>query len=117
MTGKTDTLRSLAAKYVKFRGKGVEREWRAIYAFNWREIKMAWSKKRIKKKRKPTVWDEGEDVFGLEDESEEGGSSGEDRAVEGEDGGLRLGHGLEGPDQIGRASCRGRVWVSVGDGG
>jgi formylglycine-generating enzyme required for sulfatase activity len=89
VTGKTDTLRTLAAKYVKFRGKGVEREWRAIYAFNWREIKKAWSKKRKKKVRKPTEYDEEEDEF---EESEEGDdeageaqSSGRHAAVEGED--------------------------------
>jgi formylglycine-generating enzyme required for sulfatase activity len=86
VTGKTDTLRTLAAKYIKFRGKGVEREWRAIYAFNWKVIKKAWSKKRKKKKRKATEWAEDEEEFPDEgEEAGEGRSTGEDVAVESED--------------------------------
>ena len=84
VTGKTDTLRTLAAKYVKFRGKGVEREWRAIYAFNWKMIRAAWSKKTTKKKRKDDVYEEEED-FEEVDEDGEPVSGGEDDAVEGED--------------------------------
>jgi formylglycine-generating enzyme required for sulfatase activity len=73
VTGKTDTLRSLAAQYIKFRGKGIEREWRAIYAFNWRLIKGAWSKKRRVRKTPGTVFEEDEEEF--EDEGEEGEAS------------------------------------------
>jgi len=83
VTGKTDTLRSLAAQYIKFRGKGIEREWRAIYAFNWRQIKKAWSLKTTKKRRKTAKEydEEEEDEFG--DEGEERFS--EDAFQEGED--------------------------------
>jgi formylglycine-generating enzyme required for sulfatase activity len=37
-TKEQETLRSIAREYIRFRGEGVEREWRAIYAMNWEII-------------------------------------------------------------------------------
>jgi len=41
---KGDTLVGLAREYVKFRGRGVTMEWRAIYAMNWRKLVEAWTR-------------------------------------------------------------------------
>jgi RNA polymerase sigma-70 factor (ECF subfamily) len=40
-TRRDETLRDIAREYVRFRGEGVEREWRAIYAMNWVAIHTA----------------------------------------------------------------------------
>jgi len=42
VTGAADTLRGLAAAYVKFRGEGDASEWKAIYACNLPAIVAAW---------------------------------------------------------------------------
>jgi formylglycine-generating enzyme required for sulfatase activity len=62
-TGKGETLKSLAGQYVKFRGEPLGKEWKAIYAINWRTIVEGWKKMEAKQAdpaapAKP-VWQQG----------------------------------------------------------
>lgn len=52
----TETLPQLAMEFVKFRGKGVEYEWTAIYGLNWKTLVDAWDKEGDWK----TGWDPAE---------------------------------------------------------
>jgi len=54
-----DTLVGLAREYVKFRGRGVPAEWRAIYAMNWKTLVDAW--KQPPAEGKDPLWQDGWD--------------------------------------------------------
>ncbi len=49
----SETLETLAEKYVRFRGRGVASEWRAIYAMNWKKLVAAWKNPGAAQPKKP----------------------------------------------------------------
>jgi len=46
-TEEGQTLKAIADQYVKFRNEGIESEWKAIYALNWRTLVEAWQEAKL----------------------------------------------------------------------